>query len=283
MAQVNWNEVLIRCSCIGKIMAEGKGSVLTEKQAEMLIELQNKDSRTPKQDETLLSLIIKRDAPPTLGDGCTSYHKEVYIWEKYGKEPVGGAERSKYTLKGKMVEDESIMMLSRIDSLTYTKNDTRFKNTHLTGEPDIIVSKEGNFYKIIDIKSSYDFATLLSNLGSPLNSLYRYQVQGYMALTGASEAEICYCLVNMPQELINSEKKRLFYATNSVTEDNPEYLRQVSKLENNMTFDEVPIKERLLRFPVPRDEEMINKIYKRVEACREWLEEFDKIHSELNI
>jgi len=108
MTQVNWNEVLIRCSCIGKIMAEGKGSVLTEKQAEMLIELQNKDSRTPKQDETLLSLIIKRDAPPTLGDGCTSYLKEVYIWEKYGKEPVGGAERSKYTLKGKMVEDESI-------------------------------------------------------------------------------------------------------------------------------------------------------------------------------
>lgn len=276
MTQVNWNEVLIRCSCIGKIMAEGKGSVLTEKQAEMLIELQNKDSRTPKQDETLLSLIIKRDAPPSLGDGCTSYLKEVYIWEKYGKEPVGGAERSKYTLKGKMVEDESIMMLSRIDSLTYTKNDTRFKNTHLTGEPDIIVSKEGNPYKIIDIKSSYDFATLLSNLGSPLNSLYKYQVQGYMALTGASEAEICYCLVNMPQELINSEKKRLFYATNSVTEENPAYIKQIEKIENNCTFDEIPIQERIIRFKVDRDETIINKIYDRVKACREWLKEFDE-------
>lgn len=276
MTQVNWNEVLIRCSCIGKIMAEGKGSVLTEKQAEMLIELQNKDSRTPKQDETLLSLIIKRDAPPSLGDGCTSYLKEVYIWEKYGKEPVGGAERSKYTLKGKMVEDESIMMLSRIDSLTYKKNDTRFKNTHLTGEPDIIVSKEGNPYKIIDIKSSYDFATLLSNLGSPLNSLYKYQVQGYMALTGASEAEICYCLVNMPQELINSEKKRLFYATNSVTEENPAYIKQIEKIENNCTFDEIPIQERIIRFKVDRDETIINKIYDRVKACREWLKEFDE-------
>ena len=282
MSNVNWNEVLIRCSCIGKIMAEGKGTVLTEKQAETLIELQNKESRTPKQDEMLLSLIAKRDAPPTLGDGCTSYLKEVYIYEKYGKEPVGGSERSKYTLKGKLVEDESIMMLSRIDSLAYIKNDQRFRNTHLQGEPDIMVSKNGIVTKIIDIKSSYDFTTLLANIGSPLNPLYKYQVQGYMALTGALEAEVCYCLVNMPQELINSEKKRLFYATNSATEDNPEYVRQVSKLENNMTFDEIPIKERLLRFPVQRDEEMIQKIYKRVEACREWLQEFDSMHSNIN-
>lgn len=282
MSNVNWNEVLIRCSCIGKIMAEGKGTVLTEKQAETLIELQNKESRTPKQEEMLLSLIAKRDAPPSLGDGCTSYLKEVYIYEKYGKEPVGGSERSKYTLKGKLVEDESIMMLSRIDSQTYIKNDQRFRNTHLQGEPDIIVTEGDSIIKIIDIKSSYDFTTLLSNIGSPLNPLYKYQVQGYMALTGASEAEVCYCLVNMPQELINSEKKRLFYATNSATEDNPEYVRQVAKLENNMTFDEIPIKERLLRFPVQRDEELIDKIYKRVEACREWLKEFDAMHSTLN-
>ena len=283
MSNVNWNEVLIRCSCIGKIMAEGKGTVLTEKQAETLLELSEKESLTPKQQFTLDALIAKRDAPPSLGDGCTSYLKEVYIYEKYGKEPVGGSERSKYTLKGKLVEDESIMMLSRIDSLTYTKNDQRFRNTHLQGEPDIIVSKEGNPYKIIDIKSSYDFTTLLANIGSPLNPLYKYQVQGYMALTGASEAEVCYCLVNMPQELINSEKKRLFYATNSATEDNPEYVRQISKLENNMSFDEIPIKERLLRFPVQRDEELIDKIYKRVEACRDWLKEFDAMHSNLNV
>ena len=264
-------------------MAEGKGTVLTEKQAETLLELQSKEVRTPKQEETLQQLIAKRDAPPSLGDGCTSYLKEVYVYEKYGKEPIGGSERSKYTLKGKMVEEESIMMLSRIDSLAYIKNDKRFRNTHLQGEPDIMVSKNGIITKIIDIKSSYDFTTLLANIGNSLNPLYKYQVQGYMALTGASEAEVCYCLVNMPQEMINSEKKRLFYATNSATEDNPEYVRQVSKLENNSTFDEIPIKERLLRFPVQRDEEIISKIYKRVEACREWLKEFDAMHSNLNI
>ena len=137
MSTVNWNEVLFRCSCLGKIMSEGKGTVLTEKQAERIIELQGKDSRTPKQDEELITLMAKRDAPPTLGDSCISYLKEVYIWEKYGKEPIGGSERSKYTMKGKLVEEESIMMLSRIDSQTYTKNEDR-KSTRLNSSHEWI-------------------------------------------------------------------------------------------------------------------------------------------------
>jgi len=103
-----------------------------------------------------------------------------------------------------------------------------------------------------------------------------------MALTGAEIAQVCYCLVNMPQEMINSEKKRLFYALNAATEDSPEYVRQVSKLENNMTFDEVPIKERVVRFPVPYDEALIQRVYKRIEQCREWLKEFDVEHTNLN-
>jgi hypothetical protein len=283
MKHVDWNKVLFRCSCLGKIMAEGKGSVLTEKQHEAMLELMAKESRTPKQQETLDSLIAKKNAPPSLGDTCISYLKEIYIFEKYGKEPVGGSERNKYTMKGLIVEDESIMLLSRLDSQLYAKNERRHTNEYLTGHPDIsILDNDGNITKIIDIKSSFDFATLLSNIGSPLNPLYKYQVQGYMALTGASIAEVCYVLVNMPMEMINSEKKRIFYAVNAATEDSPEYKCQVERLENSMTFDEVPINERVIRFQVDRDEAMIEKIYKRVSQCREWLEQFDAMYSHLN-
>jgi hypothetical protein len=260
-------------------MTEGKGSVLTEKQAQELERLQNLPSLTEKQSFTLQDLIAKRDAPPKLSDTCISYLKEVYVYNKYGKEPIGGAERSKYTLKGKAVEDESIMMLSRIDSQDYTKNDVRYTNNYLTGEPDIIVSINGNSVKIIDIKSSYDFATLLSNYGAPLNPLYYAQMQGYMALTGALEAEVAYCLVNMPQTIIEGEKRRVFYAINPATEEDPYYKKQIEHIEWNMTFDEIPIEDRLLRFPVPRNDEYISKVYNRIEQCRNWLSEFDKIRS----
>lgn len=273
-----WSTALFRCSCISKIMTEGKGAILTEKQAQELERLQNLPKRTEKQEDTLLELINKRDAPPKLSDTCISYLKEVYVWYKYGKEPLGGSERSIYTKKGKMVEEESIMMLSRADNTRYTKNENRFNNEYLTGEPDIIAN-DGQ--KIIDIKSSYDFATLLSNYGFPLNPAYYAQVQGYMALTGATEAEVAYCLVSMPQEIINGEKRRLFYTMNPATEEDPLYVRAVERMENNYTFDEVPINERMLRFPVQKDEQYIQRVYKRIDECRRWLIEFDETHSNL--
>jgi len=275
----NWNDVLIRCSCIGKIMANGKGSVLTEKQAAELERLQGLPSRTEKQEVTLQEYIAKRDAPPELSETAKSYLKEVYMTHKYGKESLGGSERSKYTIKGRSVEDQSIMMLSRIDGLPYTKNQTRFTNDYLTGEPDILVTDDdGNSVKVIDIKSSWDGASLLSNIGNPLNPLYYWQVHGYMALTGAKEAEVCYCLVNMPQEIIEGEKKRIFYTMNPVTEENVDYKKAIERLENAMTFDEIPIKERLVRFHVQRDEQILEKIQERVLQCRNWLADFEKLH-----
>lgn len=201
------------------------------------------------------------------------------MYYKYGKESVGGSERSRYTIKGRSMEDESIMLLSRIDNAVYSKNQERFQNDYLTGEPDIIISSQnGNIEKIIDIKSSWDGASLLSNIGSPLNPLYFYQVQGYMALTGAKEAEVVYVLVNMPQEIINGEKSRIFRTMNPATEENADYKKVIARLENNMTFDEIPINERIVRFKVDRDEQLISDIYERISQCREWLSEFEKIH-----
>lgn len=281
MSKVDWSKALFRCSCIGKIMTEGKGSVVTEKQMQELERLQGLPKRTEKQEATIAEIIAKMNAPARLSDTCISYLKEVYVYYKYGKEPVGGAERSIYTKKGKLVEEESIMMLSRIDGMDYSKNDKRFTNEYLTGEPDIIVLNNDMPSKIIDIKSSYDFATLLANYGSSLNPLYYAQVNGYMALTGATEAEIAYCLVSMPQEIINGERRRIFYAMNPLTEEDPLYKKAIERMENNYTFDEVPITERVLRFPVPRNEEFIQKVYKRIEECRVWLSEFEDIHTNL--
>jgi hypothetical protein len=263
-------------------MTESKGSVLTEKQAQKIEELSNKEKITEKQKEELDMLIAKRDAPPKLSDTCVSYLKEVYIYNKYGKEPVGGSERSKYTLKGRAVEHESIFMLNRIDSDNYVKNEQRFTNEYLTGEPDIIIlGEDGNASKIIDIKSSYDFATLLSNYGNSLNPLYHDQVQGYMALTGATEAEVCYCLVNMPQEIIEGEKRRVFYIMNPATEESVDYKKEIERIEFNMTFDEIPINERLLRFKVAKDDAFINRVYARIDECRKWLADFEYIHENM--
>lgn len=279
----NWDNLLIRCSCIGKVMTPGKGSVLTEKQASEIERLSSLPQLTEKQEETLRLLVAKRDAPPELSDTAKSYLREIYMLHKYGKETVGGSERSKYTIKGNSVEDNSIKLLSRLHNKLYLKNIDNFRNEYLSGTPDIVVKNDEEIAeKIIDIKSSWDGASLLSNLGSPLNQHYYYQVQGYMALTGATSAEVCYCLVSMPDEIINGEKKRIWYIMNPATEENLEYKRVIQRLEDNMTFDEIPEKERIIGFKVDRDDLLINKIYEKVDQCRNWLKEFEKMHVTVN-
>jgi hypothetical protein len=264
-------------------MTPGKGSVLTEKQQYELDRLSALPQRTEKQGETLSMLLAKKNAPPELSDTAKSYLRELYMYHKYGKETVGGSERSKYTMKGTSVEDNSIKLLSRLHNSLYLKNIDTYKNDYVCGTPDIVVKNDEGFaQKIIDIKSSWDGASLLSNLGSPLNQHYYYQVQGYMALTGATEAEVCYCLVSMPDEIINGEKKRIWYIMNPPTEENIEYKKAIQKLEDNMTFDEIPEKERIISFKVERDEDLILKIYDKVGQCRQWLKEFEKMHMNIN-
>lgn len=255
-------------------MTNGRGVGLTDKQADLLKMLQDKPSRTDKQEVDLAELIAKRDAPAKLSDTCISYLKEVYVWYKYGKEPVGGSQRSIYTMKGKSVEDDSIMLLSRMDGVEYSKNDERKTNDFLTGEADIVVDDEN----LKDIKSSWDFATMLANIGSPLNTDYWWQGQGYLDLWNAKHYQVCYVLVNMPQEMIEWEKMRIFKTMNPVTEESPDYKRAIERLENNMTFDEIPIRERILRFSFDRDDAVIEKIHQKVSECRKWLAEFEKIH-----
>lgn len=50
-----------------------------------------------------------------------------------------------------------------------------------------------------------------------------------------------------------------------------------------MTFDEIPIEQRVVRFKVQRDEEAIKSIYDKVRFCRKWLNSFDELHRGMNI
>ncbi len=282
----NWNEVLIRCSCIGKIMTEGKGSVLTDKQAAELERLQSLPKLTEKQSLFLSELIKKRDAPPSLSDTCTSYLREVYQNFRYGKESVGGAQRSLYVQKGNAVEHESLSLMSRFYGVELEKNTIRMNGTHLTGECDAFLPEIKTSW---DAKSAWDMESLLSHVPNPdkpdqalYETGYELQGQGYMKLYGLDHHFLSYVLVNMPQEMIEWEKEKIRRAINPVTDDNVEFREAVERLENSMTFDEIPIQERIVSFKFDRDDEMMYKIEKKVEDCRIWLEKFEKIHLSLH-
>lgn len=199
---------------------------------------------------------------------------EVYVAEKYGRRKDIQTKQMK---KGIQVEDESIKLLSKFMGKDFSKNEERFSNEYITGLPDIITDD-----CIIDIKSSYDIWTFLGNMPDKLDSLYYWQMMCYMWLTGKPQAKIAYCLSNTPFGMIEQEKKSLFYKMDVVSEESPEFIKESLKLEFNMTFDDMPIKERVLIFNVDRSEDDILKIQNKVEKAREYLEEMEINHMNFN-
>jgi hypothetical protein len=239
----DFSKTLIRCSSLG--------AILTEPQAKAA------------KDAGELSKTAKTALIGT------------YIREVYGREKDI---TTKQMSKGIIGEDKGIELLSRHQGEIYSKNETRYNNEYLTGHPDIITQDN----RIIDTKLSFDLWTFLPNITESLDKGYYYQLQGYMALTGAQSGSIAYVLVDTPQEIIEQEKYYLLKRMNCISEESPEYIEAAAGLEINMIYPDIPLEQRVLIFKVDRDDEVIDKIYEKIRKCRVFLQEFSLLHDNLN-
>lgn len=220
----------------------------------------------------------KNDEPLT--KTAKSYLKKYYATLKYGKWSAALDKGNKYVNKGKLAEEDSIDLISVLDKIMVQKNEERIENEFLTGVPDVIIGEnilQADY--IYDVKTSWDIETFFENLDKDLNPLYWWQLQGYLALTGAKCGEVSYCLVNTPAVILEGEKYRLLNRFDVVSEDDPSFRKAEKELINNMIFDDIPKESRRLRFLVERDDEAIEKIYKRVKSCREYLQHIQELHS----
>jgi hypothetical protein len=214
-----------------------------------------------------------------LSKTAKTYLLEIYIAEKYGRTKDV---QTKQMRKGVEVEDEAIELLSQSVGRPLTKNTERFANEFITGHPDVLDLTEAGL-KVWDVKSSYDLFTFLGNLPEKLKDLYYWQLQSYMWLTGSTESCIAYCLINTPFGIIEQEKNSLLYRmADVVTNESPKYLLEAAKLELNMMFDDIDQKERLLLFPVYRNDDDIELIKEKVLKARTFLESVEETHLNFN-
>jgi len=208
-----------------------------------------------------------------LGATCKKYLAQCYVGERYGRKKDI---TSKYMEKGIVQEEESITLYSLVTKTFHKKNTEEIQNDFFIGTPDlydganILKAK-----KIIDIKTSWDIFTFFNVLTEPINKTYVWQLQAYMDLTGAQTANLVYCLVDTPPNLIEDAKRKLQWAMNVV---NPlthgEFIKQCEQIEKNMTFGDIPKEERYIEFSFPRDQDMIDRAHQRVKECREYLNTF---------
>lgn len=294
----DFSNALMRCHGIYYIMAEGKEKSPKRKYEDLCTVLAEELSKYELMGERLQGMKTgltkaakiagleheiaklepkKNDDP--LSTQAKSFIRRLYGQIKYGKCSVSQYKGTKYTNKGILAEQDSLNLINFIDGTDYIKNEQRIQNEFLSGIPD---SWRGesiyNADYVPDVKTSWDFETFIENVGKPLNPLYWWQQQGYFGLTGASAGEVSYCLVNTPESIIQGEKERLARRLDAVTTESPEYRLAEALLVNNMTFDDIPVLERRLKFDVKRDDDAIQRIYDKVPLCRDYLFEIQEKH-----
>lgn len=190
---------------------------------------------------------------PKKGETLSAGAKTAVI--KMAKEFVYGYDSkisSKYMTKGIECEDRSIELLNSVLFTDYKKNTERKVNDWVTGEADIVAPDS-----IIDIKTSWSLETfpVLAELGE--DKTYYWQLQAYMWLWHKPKAEICYCLVNTPENLIGYE--------------NPEIHR----------VEHIAPELRVTRVFIEHTEDAQKKMIERVEAATEFYYEIiEKIAKE---
>jgi len=290
----DWQNFKVRCSAIGKVMSNSKSNpVLTELQAETLAKYRAKlemgGMLTPKQATEMLALEEKEKngSKVILSDTCIGYLMEEYAWivEKMipaNKEAITNLPAVK---KGKIVEGDSMILLSRVDGVLYKTHKPRIYNEFLSGEIDYYAGTDVmNAEVIVDNKASWDYPIFLKKIHTGLEPGQREQVQGYMDITGAPLGFIANTLVDCPDEILQDLKWSLARRLNALTTESPDFLIEWADWERSLKFGHIAPNKRVNKIKIePMTEFELQKLYDRIKTCREWLAQFHESYQKINL
>lgn len=178
---------------------------------------------------------------------------------------------SRYTDKGIQMEDEAIQLAGNVlgwDLNTF-KNEERLKNEWITGIPDINTET-----LLADIKCSWSGSTFPFFEEELPNKDYYWQLMGYMMLTGHTQAELVYCLMNTPQQIVEDEVRRAHWKLNLIDEN----LDVRDAIQNQHNYDHIPDTLRIKRFIVEGNQQAENRIKEKVEQANEYYESLKKLN-----
>lgn len=269
------NTIKFRCSSLGKLMTNHVGKSNADKYTdavETLNSLKEKYEATKnKETATAIKMLDKIKALEIevpelfkvkddikLSETAKTHIEEIWLKRNHGyKETVITNE----IIKGIVCEKEAIELLTEFDSEVREKNNKRFDNDFIEGEPDVILSEV-----IEDTKCSWNLKTYFN---AELSDEYFWQGQGYMALLGIKKFRLVYCGIDTPPELITKEiNYQVRKLGMSITEDVFDAEKIATQIRKNHTFSHLPIEKRIKVFEFEYNESDINKLYKTIDAAR---------------
>ena len=202
------------------------------------------------------------------------YNLVVYDWDEDVYTPA--------MEKGTLVQPESIAMYSKVEGKLFTENAEQLENEFFKGMPDVFDGKTVKTSKQVDdMKNSWSLKTFSPKFIEPVTLSHRAQLNVYYDLSGAEGGNIVHTLISMPESMFKSECDRLLWKMANkgeiATEYAPEYIEAVEQLKKQHLFDHIDERERVFKQPVPKDEELIQKMKDKVPILRQWLADYHKL------
>jgi hypothetical protein len=287
---MDFSKIKINCSSLSSIMADDTSvKPISEIQQAELDRLLLKAKITPKQEEKVKSYLERkanfhlRDS--SLTDGAKKSLIDIYVAEKYGKKiPSSGRDYSLGVINGSVSEFRSLELVSNFTGEEYKVNKDLIFNKYIKGKLDAYTGKSlKNAEKVIEIKTAQSMNSLLDAANNKkLIDTYYWQLMGYMYLTNSDVAEIYHVVVTYDQNIITESINRYLNRVKGMGLPKEKVEQEIESIRNNLTFDEIPASERIVKLSLERDDEQIDRIKYKVKAARKYLKEFEKIHLNIN-
>lgn len=274
------NSFKIRASATIELMG---AMGLTEKQTARLQELlqrshdsdAGKDKVKPLTDNMKAEMadLLKKKNNPELPDGakthCKKWLKEK-LWAR--REEI----KAKAVQKGNTKEEDgfTLMALQLNLGMVY-KNTQLHQNDYIIGTDDLFV--KGVVY---DNKSSWSLDTFPMFETEIPDPRYEWQINSYCDLRKCEDGVLAYTLLDADEEIVERELRWL-------SNDNEKYKKATNMVFTKETFEvlkyayfpnaeynyfiEIPESERIVTFPVKKDQGRVAETYKRVILCREYI------------
>jgi len=245
MTDINWDSIRFRASSWGSLLAEPQSKA---------------DKEAGKLGLSCQKELLK------------IYRKVVYDWDE---DDITTPAMEKGTLG----QTESILMYSRVMGEFFQENSENLQNEWFTGTPDVYLGKSIHEADVVDdMKNSFLLSNFIDKTVETVTPAQKCQLNVYYSLTGASGGNIVHTLISLPDELFQKECQKLLWkmANNGeiATEYSPLYLEAVEKLKKKFIYENIPIEQRVFIQPVPKDEELIQKMKDKVPILRNWLADY---------
>ena len=242
--QVDWSTVKFRASSWGNLLAEPQSKA-------------DKDAGR-------------------LGVTCQKELVKIYNLVKYGRKKEITTNAMD---KGKLLQSEGIKLFSFVEDEMYEENHEQLENQWFTGTIDMYTGEAiTSAKKVWDLKCSYELDTFTPKLIESPDKGYEAQLNVYYDLTNSEGGGLAYVLMDAPPSVLADEKRRLLYNMDVVSEESPAYVEAAKELEKLLTFQDIHYTERVIKQPVERNDDLIEKMKAKVPIFRQWLEDFEKKH-----